>query len=128
MKIANVKRKAKALKRLAELFQDDNVVIVVEGKHDKEALQKVGLASGNVIAVSPRRLDEIGSMVEGKKVVILTDFDSAGLKLMQRVNDHLESADIDVDAESRKRFKWIFPIQRVEDLPAAYAEFVSQIS
>ena len=127
MKIANVKKKEKALKRLTELLNSDNVVVVVEGKRDKTALQTVGLANDNIIAVSPRKLDEIYSFVEGKKAVILTDFDSAGNKLAKRVNDYLQSSNVNVDLESRKKFKWIFPVQTVEELPSVYAEFVSQI-
>jgi len=127
MKIANAKSKEKALKRLTELFHDDNVVVVVEGKRDRAALQSVGLADENIVTVSSRRLNEIDSMVDGKRVVILTDFDSAGLKLMKRINAYLQSANVNVDMESRKRFGWIFPVQRIEELPSVYAEFVSQI-
>ncbi len=61
------------LKELAEKMNDEIACIVVEGKEDRKALQKIGYKGKILYFNSLRKVKNLG-----RKIVILSDFDEEG--------------------------------------------------
>ena len=109
------------LKRLVKLLKKlEGGWIFVEGKKDKEALEKLGLRdiltiSGN-LRLSVTRL----SGVKAEKVFVLTDLDRRGDELALRARDELEACSIRADLEMRKDLAHMLRIRNFEDAKRAY--------
>jgi 5S rRNA maturation endonuclease (ribonuclease M5) len=81
-----LKRMEKQLKRAFEELNEKGAVIVVEGKKDREALQRAGV--NNKIVLINRSPDELSSRIsDEKKAIILTDFDNAGEEMRSRMEE-----------------------------------------
>jgi len=93
-----------------------NTPVVVEGKKDKAALNKLGFKK--TIDVSGKTLHEITDKIKSdnfKSVIILTDFDDEGeikASQLKKLFTHLK---IKVDSFARKRFKSL-KIHKIEEL------------
>ena len=91
-----LKQKAKQLKRAIEELVEKGAVVIVEGKKDKVALQKIGIR--NRIKLINKTPDELSRMVSGEKeAIILTDFDDAGEEICRRVEESLSSYNVKAD-------------------------------
>ena len=123
----NVKQKLKSLRRLLCHLRMDGVVVLVEGKRDVHALRGLQFCEGDILQISNRRPEDVARLLSGttKTVVILTDNDEAGEKLMRRHAEELSANNIRVDTQSRKTIRWIFGVRTMEDLPTAYADFIA---
>ena len=123
----NIKQKLKSLRRLLCHLRMDRVVVLVEGKRDVHALRGLQFCEGDILQISNRRPDDVARLLSGttKTVVILTDNDESGEKLMRRYAEELSANNIHVDTQSRKTIRWIFGVRTMEDLPTAYADFVA---
>ncbi len=85
---------------LDKLAQDNNSLIIVEGKRDKKALNELGI--NNVILIDKPiylLIEEITR--ENKKAIILTDFDLEGRKLYSRIKNELNRNGIKVKDKYR---------------------------
>lgn len=75
-------------------FGEEGVPILVEGKKDEEALEKLGI-EGNFIKVSGTslKLFEIAELAanSSSKVIVLTDFDKKGNELAKRLSKDIQS-------------------------------------
>lgn len=122
-----VKQKLKSLRRLLCHLKTDRVVVLVEGKRDVHALRGLQFYEGDILQISNRRLDDVVMLLSGttKTVVILTDNDEPGEKLMRRYAEELSANNITVDIRTRKTLRWIFGVRTIEELPGAYADFVA---
>ena len=122
-----LRAKTKKLRQLKEILSDRRCVVLVEGKRDKNALVRTGFCSGNVIAVSGRRPENIvEALVYGSnanKIVILMDFDESGRKLAKRWAEALEGSDIRIDSDAPRKLRWVLGIKTIEDLPTALEKF-----
>lgn len=137
MDAAKTKVKLKALQRIREKLSDPNCAVLVEGKHDKDALRRAGFGDGNVIAVSGRKPEAVlDSLVHELKldsaeitvtdvdsIVILMDFDESGRKLAKRWIEAVSGYGIAVDSDVPKKMRWVLGIKTVEDLPSALERF-----
>ncbi len=77
------------------------MLIVVEGKKDKLALQKLGFDIIFVINETGKslyeKIEEIETLAEGKKICILTDFDKKGKKLYLLLKSELGKRKVRLD-------------------------------
>lgn len=79
-----LKRKRK--EDLAELFVDlskDEAPILVEGKRDREALRRGGIDEKRIVMLHGKsRLDIEELFSECKEIILMLDYDTEGLKLL----------------------------------------------
>lgn len=93
------------------LIEIKDKVVIVEGKRDKRALEKIGIR--NVIEISGKPLSSIVNIVKGKHVVILTDFDKEGKKLEKKLTYLFSKNKIKIDR--MLRFKFLrFGVDKIE--------------
>jgi 5S rRNA maturation endonuclease (ribonuclease M5) len=85
-------------RRVLEELRDKT--ILVEGKKDVRALEGLGL---DVIAINGRTAEQLVPLLEGKDLVILTDFDRAGREIEARLKYLLQRYKI--NSNSRLRCK-----------------------
>ncbi len=75
-------------------FGEEGVPILVEGKKDEEALEKLGI-EGNFIKVSGTslKLFEIAELAanSSSEVIVLTDFDKKGKELAKRLSKDIQN-------------------------------------
>lgn len=71
------------------LKKEPDALILVEGQHDMETLQYLGITH-EIMTVGGKRMFDDLSPFEGKNVIILTDFDLAGQVLFKRLRMELE--------------------------------------
>ncbi len=93
----------KILRRIAG-ESSSGTVIIVEGRKDKEALRKLGLAGPIVCFKSSGKglVDFLGN-IEAKKIMVLTDFDKEGKDISARINEELAHLKMKTDHTLRKR-------------------------
>ncbi len=100
------------------LTEARNELVLVEGKHDREALEYFGVY--DVLEISGKSVEEVvDSLVEMKvkQILILTDFDSEGKKLAGMVKKLAQANGIKVDESLRKRIgKVLGDLKRIEEL------------
>lgn len=77
-------------------------LVLVEGKKDKEALTKLGIANIKTVSQKPlyKTIEEVSESKE--TVVILTDLDNEGRKYYSYLRHHLQRNGIRVDRKFRE--------------------------
>jgi len=84
--LANGKQRSESIVEIIKRMQNDDTVVIVEGKHDIEALKSIveylssnGLIPNKAInAVTIDRLMYNHLDIDGKKIIIATDYDRSG--------------------------------------------------
>lgn len=104
------------LLEIIEKIKEDNLLILVEGKKDKAALEYFEIK--DIIILNGKdiwnRLEEIAK--EGKEVLILTDFDKEGKKLYGKIAKDLERLGVKVNKKWREFFQKKTKVSHVEGL------------
>jgi len=96
------------MKNIEELNQeinklkDSNTLIIVEGKKDRKALEKLGIK--NIIELSKKPLFQIIEDIscKNKECIILTDLDKKGKQLYGKLNSGLSRLGVRVDNKFRE--------------------------
>jgi|SRR3989344_8268251 len=84
-----------------QLAHDNSSLIIVEGKNDKKALNRLGIE--NVYPIDKPIYALVESIIEKKKeVIILTDFDKTGRKLYFRIKHDLQKQGVKINDKYRK--------------------------
>jgi 5S rRNA maturation endonuclease (ribonuclease M5) len=95
---------------------NDEYIIVVEGKNDKAALEHFGI--GNIIMINGKdiwnRCEEIAQ--HHKEIIILTDFDAKGKELYGKVAKNLTRLHTKVNKEYREWFQKRTRVSHIEGL------------
>jgi len=93
---------AEEINRHIRDIRESDVLIVVEGTKDKNALLSLGIA--NVFALNKMPLYKVVEIVakKGKECMILTDLDSEGKKLYGTLNSGLSHHGVRVDNTFRE--------------------------
>ncbi len=85
-------------------LRDRDVLIIVEGKKDRAALNRLGLA--NIITLEGPQYKNVERIAElaasAKRAVILTDLDPEGKKLYSRLKKDLGEHGIEIDDRFRE--------------------------
>lgn len=94
--------KQELLEEINKLKHFDGIIIV-EGKKDKTALERLGLKC-KIITLSKKPLFEIIENIsaENKKTMILTDLDKKGKELYGKLNSGLQKYGVKVDNKFRE--------------------------
>jgi len=81
-------------------------VVVVEGERDRRSLRRLGLTGAVVLVHRGRTLAETAQHLSAssRRVIILTDWDTEGGHLAQRLKEFLGSGRSGPDLEHRRRF------------------------
>lgn len=111
-------------------------LVVVEGKHDEDALRKIGLKS-QVVQFCNCGLpvfafvDEIVEGYRGLTVTVLLDFDEEGTKMGEKLSKDLEERGVKVDRFHRKKLAKILTKEgafRIEELAQIIFRVAYQMS
>lgn len=80
-------------------------VIVVEGDRDRRALRKLGVAGPIVVVHAGRTLSGTAHRLGGTsaRVIVLTDWDTEGGHLAQRLREFLAAGTTELDLDTRRR-------------------------
>lgn len=99
---------------VAEAVED--VVVLVEGVRDEKALRLAGVRA-KIVYVSRFR-EEVEMMPRPRKIILLLDFDSEGMKNVKRVSRLLRQMGYEVDESYHRRLRVLkrFGITTVEAL------------
>ena len=71
------------------------ILTIVEGKKDKQALEAFGFT--HIIALEQRPLFVVVESIEGKEIQILTDLDSEGKKLYSILSHELQKRGVRIN-------------------------------
>jgi 5S rRNA maturation endonuclease (ribonuclease M5) len=96
------------LKLWAELLEagrSPTTVIVVEGERDRASLAKLGIEGRILILHRGQPLGAVAHALaqDARRVVVLTDWDSKGGRLAQRLREFLEATPAELDLDLRRR-------------------------
>ena len=83
-------------------IKNSEILVIVEGKKDREALQKLGI--GNIIELSKKPLFQIVEEIadSNEECIILTDLDKKGKQLYSRLNSYLQKNGVKVNNKFRE--------------------------
>ena len=90
------------LRCFIEKIRDSNTLIIVEGKKDKLALQKLGI--NNVVELNKKPLFEIVEDIANSndECIILTDLDKEGKQIYSKLNSNLQKNGVKVNNKFRE--------------------------
>jgi 5S rRNA maturation endonuclease (ribonuclease M5) len=122
-----LQRKDKLLKRVLKELEESGKPILVEGKRDREALERIGV--GNRIFLINMRPDELCERVAktADEAVVLTDFDEAGEKLCKRIEEALYSCNVLPNTEVRRKLRYLLGVYNFEEIDRRMEEFKKKI-
>ena len=84
-----------------EKIKASNTLIIVEGKKDKAALQRLGI--DNIIELNKKPLFEIVENIANfnEECIILTDLDKKGKELFRKLNSDLQKNGVKINNKFR---------------------------
>ena len=90
------------LNNLIEKIQNSSTLIIVEGRKDKAALQKLGL--NNIIELNKKPLFQIVEEVANSndECIILTDLDKKGKEIYGKLNSNLQKHGVRINNKFRE--------------------------
>jgi len=122
-----LQKKQKFLEITLKELEDSGAPVLVEGKRDKEALQRIGVKNRIfLINMTPDELSRRVSKV-ADKAVILTDFDESGEKLCKRMEEALYSYNVLPNTEVRRKLRHLLGVYNFEDIERRMEEFKKKI-
>jgi 5S rRNA maturation endonuclease (ribonuclease M5) len=122
-----LQRKQKFLKRVLKELEESRKPIIVEGKKDRAALERIGV--GNRIFLINWTPDELSRRVAkvADEAVVLTDFDETGEKLCKRVEEALCSYNVLPDTEVRRKLRYALGVYNFEEIDRKMEELQKKI-
>ena len=95
-------KKIDELQVFIENIKNSNILVIVEGKKDKIALQKLGL--NNIIELSKKPIFQIVEDIANSndECIILTDLDKEGKQLYSKLNSNLQKNGVKVNNKFRE--------------------------
>ncbi|WP_051654164.1 toprim domain-containing protein [Persephonella sp. KM09-Lau-8] len=108
------------LERLKAFSEKEKTVVLVEGKKDKQKLEKFGIS--HIYSIKGKKFYDILEELENENlVIILTDLDKQGEKISSKISSMFQREGIPVDLEFREYLK-NFDIKHIEDIPVNLEE------
>jgi len=122
-----LRQKWKKFGNLLMELEESGAEVLVEGKRDRIALQKVGI--GNRITLISRRPDDVAADVatRAETAAVMTDFDDAGEELAHRMVEALESHSVKPDLDARRKLRALFGVRFFEELDRKVLELKEKI-
>lgn len=95
-------QKTEELQYFIKKIRDSNTLIIVEGKKDKIALQKLGI--NNVMELSKKPLFHIVEEISNSndECIILTDLDKKGKEIYGKLNSNLQKNGVKINNKFRE--------------------------
>lgn len=94
--------------------------VLVEGKNDRQALEKIGFENIFVLNETGKglneKLDEIAEKAGKKKICILTDFDKEGKKLYLKLKKELSTRSVKLNNTFRDKLLRKTDISHIEGI------------
>lgn len=114
---------AKKFDELLDEIKNSNILVVVEGKRDRESLQKLGIS--NVVELSKKPLFQIAEEVSynNQGCVVLTDLDKKGKELYKKLNSDLQKNGIKIDNKLRSFLFKHTKIRQIEGIGRYFFSF-----
>ncbi len=84
---------------------EPGTVTVVEGERDRRSLRRLGLSGAVTVVHRGRPLSGTAhALAQARRVILLTDWDTEGGHLAQRLKEYLEAESVALDLDYRRRF------------------------
>ena len=95
-------QKSEELNNLIEKIKNSNILVIVEGKKDKIALEKLGV--NNIIELNKKPIFQIVEEIanSNEECIILTDLDKEGKQLYSKLNSDLQRHGVKVNNKFRE--------------------------
>ena len=89
-------------KKHIDKIKSSNILVIVEGKKDRSALEKLGII--NVVELSRKPLFQIVEEISysNKECIILTDLDSKGKEMYGKLNSDLQKHGVKINSKFRE--------------------------
>jgi 5S rRNA maturation endonuclease (ribonuclease M5) len=127
LSMRKLQRKHKLLKRVLKELEESGKPMLVEGKRDRAALERIGVKNRIfLINLAPDELCERISKV-ADEAVILTDFDEAGEKLCRRIEEALHSYNVLPNTEVRRKLRYLLGVYNFEEIGRRMEEFKKKL-
>ncbi len=99
-----------------EKIKSSNILVIVEGKKDKAALQKFNIT--NIVELSKKPLFQIIEEISSlhKECIILTDLDSEGKLLYSKLNSQLQNNGVKINNKFREFLFRYTRLRQIEGL------------
>jgi len=90
------------LQELVDKIKNFNILVIVEGKKDRMALQRLGIK--NIAELSKKPLFQIVEEIanSNKECAILTDLDREGRQLYSKLNSNLQKNGVKINNKLRE--------------------------
>jgi len=113
----------KEIQDFVDELKKSQKLIIVEGKKDKQALEKLGIK--NIITLSKKPIFQIIEDIskKNKEVVILTDLDKQGKELFGKLNSGLSYHGVKVDNKFREFLFKETKLRQIEGLVSYLENF-----
>ena len=105
--------------KVKKVLDKESLPVIVEGKRDVEVMEELGVEE--IIPLNGRPLYKVAKDVSEnfEEVLVLTDFDSEGMKLAKKINSFLGKFDVVPKNSLRGKIKEILVkkgVSQVEDI------------
>ncbi|MBI2557883.1 toprim domain-containing protein [Candidatus Woesearchaeota archaeon] len=113
-----MKQKIEEINYLIEKIKSSNILIIVEGKKDKAALQKLGI--NNIKELSKKPLFQIIEEIaeHNDECIILTDLDREGKLLYSKLNSNLQKHGVKINNHFRE---FLFKHTKLRQIEGIYS-------
>ena len=112
-------KKTDNIKEIINQLNNQDAIIVVEGKKDKRALEKLGIDSKIfLLNCDKKSLIETSETLaqKSRQVILMLDSDPKGLELTKKMKNHLQSQGVHVNTKIGKTLLRLATSQVVESL------------
>ncbi len=115
------RQKTEEFSKLIEKIKYSNTVIIVEGKKDKAALNKLGIM--NIVELTKKPLFQIVEEIanDSREIIILTDLDKKGKELYGKLSRDFNKYGIKINNELRNFLFKNTKLRQIEGL-SSYLE------
>lgn len=103
------------MKEWLEKLRNSRKLVIVEGKKDKAALEKLGVK--NVLPISRKPLYSFIEGIDAEEVIILTDLDRTGKRLYHIIKQNLQAKGVKVDNYFRE---YLFKNSKISQIEGIY--------
>lgn len=116
-------QKTEEIRNLIEEIKNADILVIVEGKKDREALQKLGI--NNIIELSKKPLFQIVEDVANSndECIILTDLDKKGKELFGKLNSDLQKRGLSVNNKFRDFLFRHTKLRQIEGMTSYLEDF-----
>ena len=86
--------------------EEEGALVVVEGERDRRSLRRLGLGGSVELVHRGESLSRTAQRLvgQGRRIIVLTDWDREGGLFARRLKEFLEAERVDLDLEYRRRF------------------------